>query len=487
MNAGVSAPLHRSSFAAEPTQRPVRSMLWRLRDWLFAIDDRSLSGPSRALLVGARITWLAVRGLLRDRLHLRAASLSFHTVLAIVPALALAFALGKETGLYDWFLHETLEPFLDETLGPVGRAPSPGVEGLRRTIDSVLLLVEDTSFTGLGVVGSLVLVVALVRVLRGAEEAFGTIFESRGPQRPLHRRVRAFVITALVTPLGLVYAITAASATNGAIAHFLEAWVTVEALRSMLLFVVPPLLTALALLVMYVELPDAEVSWRPALTGAVLAALAWYALQLAHVRFQVGLARWNAIYSGFGAFPILLADIQASWLIVLIGAQVTASLQHAPTLRALARGPRRDHAALQAMAMHLVVLLAELDHPATARELAAGVDGDVPSTQAVLDALMRHRIVQAIVVRGRRLYALAIDPGALRAFDVVDAIDRAAGGPVLPDEQDDHVGALLSARRDAADSSTHNVTIRELVERKAIGAVGAPLDTEGPEAEMLGQ
>jgi membrane protein len=485
----VSGPLERNSVASEPFNRPARSVLWRLRDWLFVIDDRTLAAPARALLVSARISWLAVRALFRDRLHLRAASLSFHTVLAIVPALALAFAIGKATGLYDWFLHETLDPFLDQTLGAPGRAPSPGVEGLRRTVDSVLALVEDTSLTGLGVIGLLVMVVALVRVLRGAEEAFGTIFESRGQIRPFHRRVRAFVVTALITPLGLVYAITAASAANGAIAHWLEAWVTLGALRSVLVFVLPPLFAALALFVMYVELPDAEVGWKPAATGAVLAAIAWYALQLAHVRFQVGLARWNAIYSGFGAFPVLMADIQASWLIVLIGAQVTASLQHAPTLRALARGPRRDHAALQAMAMHIVVLLAERDHPATAREIAAAVDGDVPSARSVLDTLVRHRLAQTIVVRGKKLYALAIDPGALRAFDVIDAIDRSAGGPVLPDEEDDHVGALLTARRDAADSSAHNVTIRELVLRKQDrgGAASTVPDTEDPEAEDLGQ
>lgn len=479
----MSAPLERNSMIAEPVELPVRSRFWRARDWLFAIDERTLSGPSRFVLIGARIAWLAVRGLFRDRLHLHAASLSFYTVLAIVPALALAFALGKATGLYDWFLHETLEPFLDEMLGPPGQAPSAGVEGLRRTVDSVLALVEDASFTGLGTIGSLVLVLTLVRVLRGVEEAFGTIFEVRGRQRPLHRRVRAFAITASVTPLGLVYAVTAASATNGAIAHWLEAWVTVAALRSVLLFVLPPLLAALALSVMYVELPDAEVGVRPALTGALLAATAWYLLQLAHVRFQVGLARWNAIYSGFGAFPVLLADIQASWLVVLIGAQVTASLQYAPTLRALARGPRRDHAALQAMAMHIVVLLADLDHPATARELAAGVDGDVRSTQSVLDALVRHRVVQAIVVRGQRLYALAVDPAALRAFDVVDVIDRAGGGPYLPDEEDDHVGALLSARRDAADSSAHNVTIRELLLRKKAGMGRPEADHEHPESK----
>lgn len=467
------APLTRNSIAEEPIRRPVRSALWRTRDWLFEIDERTVAQPARTLLVAVRIGWLAVRGLFRDRLHLRAASLSFHTILAIVPALAFAFAVGKAVGLYHWFLDETLHPFLDEAFGAPGEARSEGVEGLRRTADSVLALVDHTSLTGLGLAGLIVLVVALVRVVRGAEEAFGTIFEARGPMRPLHRRVRAFVVTLAVTPLGLVYAVTAASA-----AHWLEGVVTIHVLRDVLVFVLPPLLAALALFVMYVELPDAEVRMRPALAGALLGGIAWYALQLLHVRFQVGLARWNAIYSGFGAFPVLLANIQASWLIVLIGAQVTAAFQHAPTLRALARGPRRDHADLQKLAMHVVVQLAELDHPASAHEVATAVDGDVPSTKSVLESLVEHRVAQAILVRGHKLYALAIDPASLRAFDVVDAIDRGSGGPVLPDEDHDHVGQLLSARRDAAESSSHNITIDELVRRKRESRVpGAPDET----------
>lgn len=455
----------RNSIAAEPIRRPARSALWRTRDWLFEIDERTLARPARLALIGARVTWLALRGLFRDRLHLRAASLSFHTVLAIVPALALVFALSKATGLYHWFVDATLRPFLDETLGAPGQAVSEGVAGLRQIADSILRLVENTSLTGLGLVGLLVLIIALVRVVRGAEEAFGTIFEARGPTRRLDRRVRAFVVTLAVTPLGLVYAVTAASA-----AHWLEDVIAITFLRDVLVFVLPPLFASLALLVMYLELPDAEVHVRSAFFGALLAGLGWYGLQLLHVRFQVGLARWNAIYSGFGAFPVLLANIQASWLVVLVGAQITAAIQHAPTLRALARGPRRDHADLQRLAMHVAVHLAETDHPESAHEVATAVEGDVPSARAVLDGLTQHRLVQAMHVRGRKLYALAIDPAALRAFDVIHAIERSSGRFVLPDEEHDHVGQLLSARRHASDTSAHNVTIGELARRRREGA-----------------
>ena len=243
--------LERNSIAGEPIRRPIRSALWRTRDWLFGIDERSLAEPSRSGLVLLRIAWVITRGLCRDRLHLRAASLSFHTVLALVPGLALAFAIGKATGLYHWFLDGTVRPFLDEALGPSGAELSEGVAGLRRTADSVLLLVESTSLTGLGIAGLGVLLVALVRVVRGAEEAFGTIFESTAPARPLHRRIRAFVVTLAVTPFGLVYAVTAASA-----AHWLEGVVTYHVARDVLVLLLPPLFASLALFVMYLELPQ---------------------------------------------------------------------------------------------------------------------------------------------------------------------------------------------------------------------------------------
>lgn len=456
----------RNSVAGEPIRRPVRSVLWRVRDRLFALDEQRLSAPGRVALTAARVAWIAVRALFRDRLHLRAASLSFHSVLALVPAVALAFALGKATGLYEWLRDGTIEPFLDETLGPIGHAPSPGVAGLRSTAESLLSLVDDTSLTGLGVGGLVVLVVALARVLRGAEEAFASVYEQRGVGRPIHTRVRAFLITALVTPLGLLYSVTAASASHGAVAELVAQWVPFELLRSLLFVVLPLLFAGLSIFVMYVELVDAEIDYRAAAVGAGFAALAWYALQLAHVDFQVGLARWNAIYSGFGAFPVLLADIQASWLVVLAGAQVAATLQNAPSLRALAKGPRRDHATLQAIGMRAVVVLAELDHPASAHDVALAADADVPSTRAVLEALVAHRLAQSIVVRGRKQYALSVDPASVKAFDVVDVVDRSADDGELPWREDALVGPLLSARKSAADSSLENITVAELVRRK---------------------
>ena len=414
-----------------------------------------------------RLLWLGVRGLFRDRLHLRAAALSFHSVLAVVPALALAFAVGKALGLYTWFRNETIEPFLDETFGAVGAAPSPGVEALRGTLESLLSLVEETSMAGLGVTGLVVLVIAIVRVVRGVEEAFGHIFQHRGAPRAPLRRIRAFVITALVTPLGLVYAVMAASATHGAIGQWLTLYVPLEGARDFLLLVMAPVIAMGAILVMYLELPDAEVEMRPALIGAAVAALCWFGVQVLHVRFQVGLARWNAIYSGFGAFPVLLASFQASWLVVLVGAQITAALSNAPSLRVLSRGTRREQSVLHAVGMEVALRLAEADGPETAHQIASAIDSDVPSVRGVLLALSRAGMCQSIVVRGRKHYALSTDPALLRAFDVVHAVDQ--GDEELPWSANELVRPLLDARRAAADASAENLSIADLLAKKGRG------------------
>lgn len=449
-----------------------RSLVRRAREWVLRADEQALPRPTRWLLIAARVLGVAIRELSRGALHVRAAALSFHTLVAIVPALALAFAVGEAAGLYDLFVETFLRPFLDETLGAAGAEASVGVRGLRETVEAILSLVEHTSLSGLGIAGLVVLLFALARVVRAAEEAFSMIFEVRGPRRSLRRRVRAFLVTLAVTPLGLAYAVTAASA-----GRWLEDLAFLGPLRELLLFVLPPILATLALLVMYRELPPTEVRASSALVGALVGGVGWYGLQLLHVHFQVGLARWNAIYSGFGAFPVLLANIQASWLIVLLGALVTAGVEHA-ALRALAPSASRSHTSFQRLAIRVSVALAALDEPARAHEIAERVKADVPSTRRVLERLAAHGLVSVSPLGQQRLYVLVADPARLRAFDVIDAIERDADAsssvgasprdrrdPRDPHDPRDEVALVLDAGREAATASAENLTIEELGRR----------------------
>lgn len=457
----------RSWLSVAPLPAPLERGLARLSRALFEVDDAALTPPRRALVLLLRLVWLTVRGFFRERLQIRAASLAFATILAVVPAAALAFAIADVVGATDLLIHETLEPFLDEAFGDAADPTLPqGVRGLRGTLDGLFVLVRATHVTGLGVAGLVVLLLTLLRVLLGVEEAFEHVFQHRGPPRAFLRRVRAMLVVTVTAPIGLTYAMTSAVLSNQTTAsRFIEHLVPFPVVREVLLSVVPPLAVMLALFVLYLELPDAQVRRGSALLGATLAALGWYGVQLAHIRFQVGLARWNAIYSGFGAFPILLFSIQISWVIVLLGAQIVAAHQDAPTLRQLARGTLRDHAERQALAVRAVIALAQRGAGASValRVLASELEVGVRPLRLVLDELAAHSLLRLSVERTDRRYTLVPDPATLRASTVLDALERAPGDVDLPWEEDDaSIHALLVARRAAASTSAADRTISEL-------------------------
>ena len=452
----------RSSLAAEPIPRPLRSALVRVRSALFDVDESRLSPPRRWAVVSARFLWLVARAFFRDQLQMRAAPLSFSTLLAVVPALALVFAVAQATGLLATLRDDTIMPFVEDALGPATGHDSEGVVLLRSAILGIVALVEGTSIAGLGITGTVVLLLAIWRVVRGVDEAFRHVFENRGPRRSVAQRIRAFLVVAIVTPLGLSYAVTSASLAHGGAASVVAEWIPIPWARELLLVVLPPVVVSLTLLVLYLELPDTDVRIRSAIFGAVVAGLAWYGTQLAHVRFQVGLAQWNAIYSGFGAFPVLLASVQVSWVIVLIGAQLVALHQHSPTLRVLAAGARRDFATLSTLGMEVALTLVGREAPIDARALAVEVHADLVTLRVVLDSLEARGIISSIVAAGTKRYALSGDASGLRTSDVLDAIGRGPQVELPWREGSQTVRRALELHRQAGDTSEHNVTLAEL-------------------------
>lgn len=456
----------RLSLSEDAIPEPARRGLAFAARALFELDEEALSPPRRALIFVARLGWLVVRGFFRDRLQMRAASLAFATVLAFVPLAALWFSVADALGVTDWLIVETIEPFLDDALGPASDPALPvGVRTMRTILDGFFALVRSTHVAALGAGGLFIVLWSLFRVLRGVEEAFARVFQHVGPPRPLWQRLRAFAIVAATTPIGLGYAMVSAVLSHETVASsWIEAIVPIPVLRDVLLLVLPPLIATLTLWILYLELPDAEVRWRSALLGAALAALGWYGVQLIHIRFQVSLAKYNALYSGFGAFPILLLSIHVSWVMVLLGAQIMAAHQDQPTLRQLARGALRDHTERQALAVRAVIALARRGRePAGLRTLASELGVGVATLRRVLDELAAHGLLIASVDRTDRRYRLGTDPSTLRASTVLDALERAPDPPDLPwDEGEAQVHAMIVARRAAASSAGGDRTISEL-------------------------
>jgi membrane protein len=427
---------------------------------LWETDERSLQAGWRALLTIARLAFVTVEGFFREHLQIRAAALAFYTVLSIVPFAALTFSVAKSVGAYDVLVAETVRPFLADTFhAGSGEEVPEGVSALHGMLENMLDLVSGTNVFGLGAIGFVILLLTINRVVRGAEESFDRIWSSH-TERTFWRRIPAYLWTAIVTPAALVFATTLTAARHTSI---IERLIPVPLLSDLVGFVLPPLLVCLGILPMYLVLPSVRVRNRSAIIGAIVGGLGWYLLQVLHVRFQIGVARQNALYSGFGAFPIFLVWLHLSWVCILLGAQVAAAHQNAPTLRQLARPQLHDHVSRLAVGLRAMVAICEEPKGLKMRALAERLGVGVRALRPVLDALVEHRLLASSEGPYDPRFTASGDPDEVRVASVVDALNSRASFSELPwDDEERPLTEVLQGLQAAIESSDHNRTIGEL-------------------------
>lgn len=443
----------------------MRGAVARAYGALWEVDEQALSRSARWLLTVGRLLFITTAAFFRERLQTRATALAFVTVLSLVPSAALTFSIAKWAGLYDVLINETLRPFIDESMGASHGASLPtGVVAIRDNLERFLTVVANTDVFHLGVYGFLVLLLAILRVLRGAEEAFDAIWAFPF-RRPWFSALPRFLLVASLSPVALGGAtiLTAARQQNqlmSAIRTVLPLPLVVDAVA--LLF--PPLLACVGMFFAYLLLPSAHVRIRSAWVGAIVGGLAWYAVGVLHIRFQIGIARYNAIYSGFGSFPIFLVWMHLSWVAVLLGAQAAAAHQNAPTFRQLARARLSDHASRQALALRAMVYLVQRGRGERLRTLAKELGVGVEDLRACLDAMVAHALLTRYGRPNDPVYSPPPGAEAVRVKAILEALEKDPAATASPtwEAEDQPLSDVLDRLSDAMQSSHHNRTIGEL-------------------------
>jgi membrane protein len=429
--------------------------------WMARLEDL----PARRALGyrAARIAYCTVRALIfEDTLHLRAAALTYFTVLSLVPMLAFAFALLKGFGAYDALVQDAVRPYVMGLLA--------GNEPLRQAFEKTLGFVGDTGVASLGALGLLFLLYTATRLLRNIEGALNHVWGAATARSPFEQ-LRDYVAILVVTPLCLMAAVTLT--TFGQALDLLRAAGETLGIGSLLngfISVVGPLTVLfLGLLFLYTVLPTASVRLRSATLGAMIGAVLWYIVLIAHVRFQVGVARFNALYSSFAAFPIFLAWQHVSWLVVLIGAQIAALHQRHRSMAQSLRLASADQALREA-----ICLSAALDvtrafiggrKPPRLEQLSARLGAPDALISGLLDRLIDAEILLKTADPGGGAYALARAPDLVRAKDVLDALRRSPASPRVGDEASSLDRMAVQTWRDldrAVDQSPANRSLSDL-------------------------
>lgn len=308
--------------------------------------------PANWLLDLLRYPYALIRDLLTGELNLRAMGLVYTTLLSLVPLAAFAFAVLKGLGV-----HRDLEPLIYEFLRPIGERASELTMQFMHFVDNVR---GDV----LGSVGLAFLLYTVVSTIQKLEEAFNFAWHVERP-RSVMRRVSEYLSLMVIGPVFIVVVFSLFSA---AAAHTSMQWLTKHEPFGTVVrafgYVGPFLFVTGVFTFLYAFIPNTRVRFRAALVGGVAAGLLWAASGALFTRIVAASTNMVAIYAGFAIFLATLIWIYLSWLILLIGAQLSFYVQNPRYLR-VGQGHVRLTSALRERLAFTVMLL-------VARKFVAG-------------------------------------------------------------------------------------------------------------------
>ena len=316
----------------------------RIRELLWERKLSEMDPVRRFGLRQLRTAVLVLQDFTVNQCLLRAAALTYYTMLSLVPLLALTFALLKAFGVQN-----LLQPLIIDKLDV----------GDGRAAEAILSYINNTQVAQLGGFGLLFLLIAVISLLTNVEKAFNHIWGVE-QLRPLLRRFADYLSVVLVGPVLIISAISMTStlASHRLVQKLIELQM-VGSLILLLFKIAPFVFMWLAFTVLYVFMSNTRVEWRAAFAGGVVGGTLWQLAQLGYVYFQVGVGRYNAIYGTMAALPIFMVWLYLSWLIVLFGLGVTYARQ---SLRVGARDLRVSEISrngLEEVALTLLVTLSE--------------------------------------------------------------------------------------------------------------------------------
>lgn len=360
-----------------------------------------------------RLARFAVKRSREDRIAQVAGSLTFTTMLAVVPLATVAFALFTAFPIFGTF-QASLQMFLAQHLMP---------DQINNQIFKYLNQFASKA-KGLTTAGMIILFVTSVMTMMTVESALNGIWRVAKP-RPFAQRVLVYWAIITLGPLLIGVSLSISSylfaqsslLASGHVPTLFEWALTGTALP----------LTALAFALLYVYLPNCSVAWRDALVGGLVAAIAFEFAKRGFGYYVRRMPTYTAVYGAFALVPLFLLWVYLCWFITLAGATIVSAL---PAIR-LGHFHRRHYAGSDLLdALELLVRLDESREAGKAGltpiELARTLRFDIDTAARLLAKLERREWVTRTAADAAPRYVLLANPAQVtvgRLFDMF-VIDR---------------------------------------------------------------
>ena len=442
-------------------------MLSRLLNFLkidiWNIQSRHLSGKKSFFLRQLRLVLLAANGTREDRLQLRASALTFYTLLAIVPIMAMVFAIAKGFGFEVLLENRLVKEF-------------PGQEVVMQQVLSFAHnLLERTKGGMMAGIGVIVLFWASVNVLSHIEQSLNDIWDIK-KSRSIWRKFSDYLSIMVLSPALIIL--------SGSVTVYVNTQVTTIVQRisflgffSPLIFfglkLVPFVIVWMLFALIYLLMPNTKVRLVSGLIAGFIAGGLFQVLQFTYLNFQFIIAKYNAIYGSFAALPLFLFWLQFSWLIVLFGAEISYAHQNINTFefdqesRRISFGMKK---LLGLMISHLIIQrFAEAGTPFTMTQMSSKLEIPIRLVHRIVADLTESGILSEVEMAepDEPAYQPAVDTSLLSMGYIVDALERTGSEkiPILQTKETAAIAASLVRFRETIDRSPDNLLLRDLTKK----------------------
>lgn len=287
----------------------------KIRDFLseeiWRIQYQDVSRKQFILVKIGRVLILAIREFINDKCPQKASALTYYSLLSIVPLAAMAFGVAKGFGFETALENQLLKSLYGQ---------EEVVAWIMDFAHKYLSTIKGGMIAGVGFV---MLLWSVMNVLGGIELSFNEIWEVKR-SRSFIRKFSDYVSLMLIGLLFLVSSgsiiVNLSSSLEGAevFKHFWAIFTTFA----------PYVLIWFIFSMLFYILPNTKVKFSAALVGGIIAGTLFQLTQYFYIYFQMGMSRYNAIYGSFAAFPLFLIWLQVSWVIVLLGAEISFAFQN---------------------------------------------------------------------------------------------------------------------------------------------------------------
>ena len=258
--------------------------------------------------------YLAVQFFIDKGVMAAASALTYSTLLAIVPVVAVVFAIARGFGfnkyIEEWFINML-------------SSQPQAADAIVGFVNSYLVHTHSGVILGIGLIFMLWTVLSLID---NVEITFNQIWQVK-EQRAWSRKITDYISFFFLAPIAIVLT-SGVTIFLTTIAKQMEGYMLLGSAVRFFISLMPYVIMAAVFISLYVFLPNTRVKLKNAIVPGILAGVAMQLLQYFYIYCQIFLSGYNAIYGSFAALPLFMLWVQLSWTICLFGAELTYTSQN---------------------------------------------------------------------------------------------------------------------------------------------------------------